>query len=104
MENNNIVIGITKVYGRNIKLYKYNNIISSGNVIIKKENEWGLMKNVGEIINTKKSTLYHVFTTTGEITINNIIFKDYDSYQNNKLNENIYETIDKYTEYQLNSK
>jgi hypothetical protein len=104
LENNNIVIGITKVYGRNIKLYKYNNIISSGNVIIKKENEWGLMKNVGEIINTKKSTLYHVFTTTGEITINNIIFKDYDSYQNNKLNENIYETIDKYTEYQLNSK
>jgi ribosomal protein S9 len=104
LENNNIVIGITKVYGRNIKLYKYNNIISSGNVIIKKENEWGLMKNVGEIINTKKSTLYHVFTTTGEITINNIIFKDYDSYQNNKLNENIYKTIDKYTEYQLNSK
>ena len=100
--NNNIVIGITKVYGRNIKLYKYNDIISSGNVIVKKENGWELMKNIGKNINNKKSILYHIFTTKGELTISNIIFKDYDAYQNNKLNENIYETIDNYVENNLN--
>ena len=104
LENNNVVIGVTKVYGKNVKLYNHNNIISSGNVIIKKDNKWELMKNIGNFVNSKKSILYHVFTTTGEITINNIIFKDYDSYQNNKLNENIYETIDNYTECELNSK
>ena len=100
--NNNIVIGITKVYGRNIKLYKYNDIISSGNVIVKKENGWELMKNIGKNINNKKSILYHIFTTKGELTISNIIFKDYDAYQNNKLNENIYDTIDNYVENNLN--
>ena len=101
--NNNIVIGITKVSGKKIKLYKYNDIISSGNVIIKKENEWNFMKNIGKYIKNKKSILYHIFTTSGEIIINNITYKDYDAYQNNNSTENIYKVIDNYTKYKLNS-
>ena len=44
------------------------------------------MKEIGECTNYKKSRLYHIHTLTGQLTINNTIFKDYDSYQNKESN------------------
>ena len=104
LDENNYVIGINKVRGKNIKLYKYNNIIASGNVIIQINNESRCMKEIGECTNYKKSRLYHIHTLTGQLTINNTIFKDYDSYQNNESNEKIYNILNNYTENKLNIK
>ena len=103
LEDNNVVWGITKAYAKKCKLYSYNNIIASSNVIIKTD-KWELMKNIGTPLTDKKIVLYHIFTKKGEININNVVCKDYDSFQNKEISENINDKVNTYVENQLNRK
>ena len=98
----NIVLGVTKVDGRNIQLYEYNNVLSSGNNIIKTNNKWELIKDIGKPVSHKEEFLYHVFTNNGQITVNNVnnvtIFRDYQQTKDKKTNQK----IDKFVELTLN--
>jgi hypothetical protein len=102
--NGNLVEGITKIYGKNVKVFNYNGVICSGNVIVKKDNKWELIKNVGFQIPVEKSILYHIVTTTGYFIVkqNNQYqtFRDYDQSKD----ENTNDKIDEYVESMLNKK
>jgi len=102
--NNNIVEGVTKIYGRNVKLFNHNGTVCSGNVIVRNNNKWKLIKDIGKPLKKKKSVLYHVFTTGGEITINNNLCKDYEIYKDydQVKYEDINDRIDEYVESELN--
>lgn len=101
LDDKNIVEGITKIYGKNIKLYNYKNTVLTGNNIVKNiNNKWSLIKDVGNPISNKKYSLYNIFTTSGSIFINNIEYKDYEQVKDIKFNEK----IDTYVETKLNHK
>jgi hypothetical protein len=98
--DNNFVEGITKIYGKvpGMKLFNYNGVICSGNVIVKKDNSWELIKNVGFQIPVKKSVLYHIVTTNGDFIVkqNNKsqTFRDYDQAKDEDTNDKIDEYIE----------
>jgi hypothetical protein len=81
-------------YHLEILLFKNNNVISSGNTIVKNKN-WEFVKNNSTEINSKEKILYHLTTSNNEIIINNQIYTDY---------EQVYcEDIDNFTIKSLNS-
>lgn len=94
----NIVEGITKIYAKNTKLYEFNKTICSGNVIVKKDNRWELIKNIGKPIDKRLSVLYHIFTTKRTCNINNNTYRDCESVKDNKIQYQ----IDKYVTDILN--
>ena len=100
LDYENKIEGITKICGKQIKLYNYLGTVCSGNVIIKKGGVWKLIKEIGKPLKNKKSVLYHIFTTNGELYINNEMYKDYDGIKDNNINDK----IDEYVEKQLNYK
>ena len=96
----NTIEGITKIYGRNVKLYNHNGTICSGNIIVKKGGEWKLMKDIEKPLKNKRSVLYHIFTTKGELCINKEIYRDYEQVEDDDVNDQ----IDEYVESKLNTK
>jgi hypothetical protein len=78
--NNGKVIGIIKQLYHNRQLYKYKNDIMTGSQLVKVNNDWMQICDIGIKINYNKKYLYHIFTDTNIIeTINNII-TDYEIY------------------------
>ena len=86
--NNNIVVGITTIDGKNVNLYDYNGIICSGNIIVKDNDNWVLVKSVGKLL-PNTSILYNLFTSNGNIFINDFEFKDYCQTYSNDVNNEI---------------
>lgn len=77
LENNSIVEGVIVINGNNIKLYNHNNVISSGNIIVKNKN-WSFINNISNSINSNEDLLYNISTSNNQIIINNNIYTDYE--------------------------
>jgi len=89
IDKNTIVTGISIIDSSNMDIYTYKNNILSGNVIVY-DNGW---KYINSISSKTKNTpiLYNIFTTSGVLYINNIVFRDcYQTY-----NKYIHQIIDK---------
>ena len=88
LEKGNIVQGVTKIYGKNVTLYEYNGIVCSGNIIFKRHT-WYYMKDIGTPLKKTKKILYHIFTSDGELVINNTLYKDYNQVSNGVVHDKI---------------
>lgn len=79
LENNSVVEGVITINGNDINLYNYNNVISSGNIIVK-NNNWKFINNIkiSNKINIREEKLYNISTSNNQIIINNNIYTDYE--------------------------
>ena len=98
---NNEIEGIVKLSTKNT--YKYKDIISTGNMIVKKNNTWDFIHNISDTVTLNNDVLYNIITKDGIIevvTYNNkiITYRDYEQIKSVSVNN----AIDKYSEKVLN--
>lgn len=98
---NNVVTGITKVCGKNIELFEYDGITLSGNVLVKHNGKWNFARDIANPLRYEnlgksnlKSNLYHIFTSNGEMIVNNTLFKDCEQTNDDEINRQINEYVE----------
>lgn len=80
------------------KMYNYHGVIVSGSHSVFEDNQWKRIRDTKDAkpINYKKPYIYCLETTSGEININNIRFKDYYESPNRKLQHKYYSLFKNY--------
>ena len=81
----------THVFNNTSTIYKYDNIYVSGNHLVKENDLWVFVNKSkkGTPVFVKPQNLYCLSTSTGEIKIGNILFKDYEGCINKYVNKTI---------------
>ena len=76
--NNSIVIGCVELNGKDIIMYKYKNLVVSGNQCVLENNKWirVYQSKKSIIINNKYEKIYHLITNDNKILIGDILFRD----------------------------
>lgn len=90
LKNNNCVTSIFKFSSDSVKMYKYKNIIVTGDHLIKINNNIKSVKELNdsyEVDNYNNNYIYCLNTTNKNIIINNNEFLDYDELSNDEINE-----------------
>lgn len=90
------VLGKIEIKNENIKLYEYNDIITSGNTLIYNNKKWIPIYKLNESkLKDKKikNKLWNIITEENKIMINNEIFRDYEIINNDEINNYIDEII-----------
>ena len=81
----------THKFSNKYSVYKYDNIYVSGGHIVKENGSWVTVAESlkGNSVYVKPAFLYCLSTSTGEIKINDTIFKDYEGSTNKFINKTI---------------
>jgi hypothetical protein len=100
ISNNNNILGIIEVKNEELDLYKINNNILSGNILIKKNNLWYRVSELdeSEYIGKNREKCYHYVTDNEILILNNgDTIRDFSECRNSYLND----VIDKFVEINL---
>ena len=85
--NGSKIIGIVKSNNKDIILYKYKDIIVSGLTVIYHNDTYCFVKDVGERLGNNNDIIYDLLTDDDRICFNNLEFRDFNIYQDKKLND-----------------
>ena len=86
--NRNLRVITTHKFSNKYSVYKYDNIYVSGGHIVKENDSWVTVAESlkGTSVYVKPPLLYCLSTSTGEIKINDTIFKDFEGSTNKFIN------------------
>jgi len=79
------VIGLFKSKNEEIDMYKYKNLLCSGNNIVYHNNSYKLVKNVGKKISKSKNPIYHIMTDDNRLMINSVEYRDFNIILDDKI-------------------
>lgn len=85
--NGSKIIGIVKSNNKDIVLYKYKGIILSGMTVVYDSDTYCFVKDVGKKLGYNNDIVYDLLTDDDRICFNDLEFRDFNIYQDKKLND-----------------
>ena len=85
--NGSKIIGIIKSNNKDIMLYQYKGIILSGLTVVYHDDSYCFVKEVGKQLGYNNDIIYNIVTDDNRICFNDLEFRDFNIYQDKKLND-----------------